>query len=245
MNQLLSRTIFFGASIACVGAIWAGINTASDDAPNSSVALISPAHAAEKATIIPAPRVNAREKGKRAVAIFAGGCFWGVEGVFEHTRGVITAASGYHGGSARTADYKLVSAGLTQHAEAVRVVYDPTKISYGKLMQIFFSVVADPTTLNRQGPDRGKHYRTALVPMNAAQEKAARAYIAQLGKGKYWKRPIVTKIEKHQKFYAAEDYHQDFMQKNPRQGYIVRWDKPKVANLKRHFPGQYRAKPVT
>lgn len=245
MNPLLSRTLFFGASIACFGAIWAGVNTASPVETVSTMPFVGQAHAAEKATIIPAPRIDAPEKGKRAVAIFAGGCFWGVEGVFEHTRGVISAASGYHGGSRRTADYDLVSAGLTQHAEAVRVVYDPTRISYGKLMQIFFSVVADPTTLNAQGPDRGKHYRSALVPMNAAQEKAARAYIAQLGKGKYWKRPIVTKIEKHQKFYAAEGYHQDFMQKNPRQGYIVRWDKPKVANLKRHFPKQYRAKPVT
>ena len=157
---------------------------------------------------------------------------------------MISAASGYHGGSKRSASYNMVSAGMTNHAEAVRVVYDPSVVSYGQLMQIFFSVVADPTTLNAQGPDRGKHYRSALVPMNNAQAKAARAYLAQLGKGKYWKRPIVTKVEAYKAFYPAETYHQDFMQKNPRQGYIVRWDKPKVANLKRHFPKQYRAKPV-
>ena len=179
------------------------------------------------------------------LATFGAGCFWGVEGVFEHTKGVISAASGYHGGTKRNANYKLVSAGLTNHAEAVRVVYNPQLVSYGQLMQVFFSVVADPTTLNRQGPDRGKHYRSALVPVNGQQAKAARAYISQLGKGKYWQRPIVTKIEPYKTFYYAEKYHQNFMQKNPRQGYIVRWDKPKIANLKRHFPKKYRAKPVT
>lgn len=245
MSPLLSKTVVFGASLACFGAVWAGISASSPEQHSSGISFVNEAHAAEKVMIIPAPRINAAEKGKRAVAIFAGGCFWGVEGVFEHTKGVITASSGYHGGTKRSASYKLVSAGLTNHAEAVRVVYDPTQISYGKLMQIFFSVVADPTMLNAQGPDRGKHYRSALIPTNAAQAKAAKAYIAQLGKGKYWKRPIVTRIEKQQAFYLAEKYHQDFMQKNPRQGYIVRWDKPKVANLKRHFPKQYRARPVT
>ncbi|NRD88492.1 peptide-methionine (S)-S-oxide reductase [Sphingopyxis sp. BSNA05] len=225
--------------------MWAGVQTALPAGQSSSPRLIAEAHAAEKATIIPMPRVDAAETGKRAVAIFAGGCFWGVEGVFEHTKGVISASSGYHGGSKRSASYKLVSAGLSSHAEAVRVVYDPSEISYGKLMQIFFSVVADPTMLNAQGPDRGKHYRSALVPVNAGQAKAARAYIAQLERGRYWKRPIVTKIETYKAFYPAEAYHQDFMQKNPRQAYIVRWDKPKLANLKRHFPAQFRAKPVS
>ncbi|MEH6758490.1 MAG: peptide-methionine (S)-S-oxide reductase MsrA [Parasphingorhabdus sp.] len=206
--------------------------------------IIGEAHAAEQATIIPAPRIDAAETGKRAVAIFAGGCFWGVEAVFEHTKGVISATSGYHGGTKRSASYNVVSAGLTDHAEAVRVVYNPNLVSYGQLMQIYFSVITDPTMLNAQGPDRGKHYRSALVPMNNAQAKAARAYLVQLGKGKYWTSPIVTKIEAYKAFYPAESYHQDFMQKNPSQGYIVRWDKPKVANLKRHFPKQYRATPV-
>ncbi len=245
MNRIFPKLAIAGISVAAFGGLWATVGTTDPSSQSAPSLFTSEAHAAEKATIIPAPRINASEKGKRAVAIFAGGCFWGVEGVFEHTKGVISAASGYHGGSKRSATYKLVSAGLTNHAEAVRVVYDPSVVSYGQLMQVFFSVVADPTTLNAQGPDRGKHYRSALIPTNNAQAKAARAYLAQLGKGKYWKRPIVTKIEAYKAFYPAETYHQDFMQKNPRQGYIVRWDKPKVANLKRHFPKQYRAKPVT
>ncbi len=244
MGPTLSRSIAFGASLACVAVVWAGAQSVLSGGYDGGAAFVAEAHAAEKATIIPAPRVDATESGSRAVAIFAGGCFWGVEGVFEHTRGVISASSGYHGGSKRSASYKLVSAGLSSHAEAVRVVYDPRQVSYGKLMQIFFSVIADPTMLNAQGPDRGKHYRSALVPINGAQAKAARAYITQLEKGRYWKRPIVTKVETYKTFYPAETYHQDFMQKNPRQAYIVRWDKPKVANLKRHFPAQFRAKPV-
>lgn len=246
MSNIFPKLAIAGASLATLGVLWASIDASSpDDRQPTSSLFVGEAHAAEKATIIPAPRVNAAEKGKRAVAIFAGGCFWGVEGVFEHTKGVISAASGYHGGTKRSASYKLVSAGLTNHAEAVRVVYDPSVVSYGKLMQVFFSVVADPTMLNAQGPDRGKHYRSALIPTNNAQAKAARAYLAQLDKGKYWKRPIVTAIEPYKAFYPAETYHQDFMQKNPRQGYIVRWDKPKIANLKRHFPKQYRAQPVS
>lgn len=243
MGPFLSRTIMFGVSIACFGVVWAGVQTALPADQASSQSFVGEVHAAEKATIIPMPRVAAGETGTRSVAIFAGGCFWGVEGVFEHTKGVISASSGYHGGTKRSASYKLVSAGLTDHAEVVRVVYDPSQISYGQLMQIYFSVVADPTMLNAQGPDRGKQYRSALVPTNARQAKAARAYIAQLKKGRYWKRPIVTTIETYKTFYTAEAYHQDFMQKHPRQGYIVRWDKPKLANLKRHFPQQYRAKP--
>eukprot|EP01013_Petalomonas_cantuscygni_P029667 TRINITY_DN5543_c0_g3_i1.p1 TRINITY_DN5543_c0_g3~~TRINITY_DN5543_c0_g3_i1.p1 ORF type:complete len:244 (-),score=52.86 TRINITY_DN5543_c0_g3_i1:822-1553(-) len=243
MNPTLSRTIAFGFAFAAFGAVWAGIDSTLPT-DHASV-LVGKAHAAEKATAIPPPRIDAKETGKRAVAIFAGGCFWGVEAVFEHTKGVISAASGYHGGTKRSASYKLVSAGLTDHAEAVRVVYDPGQVSYGKLMQIFFSVTADPTMLNAQGPDRGKQYRSALVPMNPAQTKAARAYIAQLEKGRYWKQPIVTRLEPYKAFYPAESYHQNFLQKNPNQGYIVRWDKPKLANLKRHFPGQYRAAPVT
>lgn len=233
----------FGASIACFGVVWAGVETALPDERTSSQPFVGEANAAEKATIIPAPRVATGETGTRSVAIFAGGCFWGVEGVFEHTKGVISAKSGYHGGTERSASYKLVSAGLTDHAEVVRVVYDPSQVSYDQLMQIYFSVVADPTMLNAQGPDRGKQYRSALVPMNAKQAKAARAYIAQLRKGRYWKRPIVTRIEAYKDFYPAETYHQNFMKKHPRQGYIVRWDAPKLANLKRHFPRQYRAKP--
>ncbi len=245
MSPVLSRTIAFGFAFAAFGAVWAGVQSTLPADQLSGASFVGEVHAAEKATIIPMPRVSAAETGKRAVAIFAGGCFWGVEGVFEHIKGVISVSSGYHGGTKRSASYQLVSAGLTDHAEAVRVVYDPQQISYDKLMQIFFSVVADPTMLNAQGPDRGKQYRSALVPMNAGQAKAARAYIAQLEKGRYWARPIVTRVEAYKAFYPAEAYHQDFMQKNPRQGYIVRWDKPKLANLKQHFPAQYRAKPAS
>jgi len=239
MSPVLSRTLAFGVAFAAFAVVWAGVQSTLPVDQASGSAFVGEAHAAEKATIIPMPRVDAAETGKRAVAIFAGGCFWGVEGVFEHTKGVISASSGYHGGTKRSASYQLVSAGITDHAEAVRVVYDPQQISYGKLMQIFFSM------LNAQGPDRGKHYRSALVPVNAGQAKAAKAYIAQLEKGGYWSRPIVTRVEAYKAFYPAESYHQNFMQNNPRQGYIVRWDKPKVANLKQHFPAQYRAKPVT
>ena len=245
MSPVLSRTIAFGVAFAAFGTIWAGIESALPADRASGSGFVGEAHAAEKATVIPMPRLNAAESGKRAVAIFAGGCFWGVEGVFEHSKGVLSASSGYHGGTKRSASYELVSSGLTDHAEAVRVVYDPQQISYGKLMQIYFSVVADPTMLNAQGPDRGKQYRSALVPMNAGQAKAARAYIAQLEKGRFWNRPIVTRVEAYKAFYPAETYHQDFMQKHPGQGYIVRWDKPKLANLKQYFPTQYRATPVS
>ncbi|MEW4468217.1 peptide-methionine (S)-S-oxide reductase MsrA [Parasphingorhabdus sp. JC815] len=242
MNTTFPKIAIVGASLAAFAIVWVGINAASPDENNL---FAGEAYAAERAVIIPAPRIDAPEKGNRAVAIFAGGCFWGVEGVFEHTKGVISAVSGYHGGGKRSASYKLVSAGMTDHAEAVRVIYDPDVISYGQLMQIFFSVVHDPTMMNAQGPDRGKHYRSALIPMNKAQAKAARVYLAQLNAGKYWNRPIVTTVEAYKAFYPAETNHQDFMQKNPRNGYILRWDKPKLANLKKHFSAKYRAKPVS
>ncbi|MGD9665183.1 MAG: peptide-methionine (S)-S-oxide reductase MsrA [Novosphingobium sp.] len=197
------------------------------------------ADARETTVLAPVPAVAAQETGKRAVAIFAGGCFWGIEGVFSHVRGVTSAVSGYHGGSARTANYDSVSSGRTGHAEAVRVVYDPSKVTYGQLLRVFFSVAADPTTLNYQGPDHGNQYRTALVPLNADQRRIARAYLAQLGKSGLWNDPIVTRLENYAKFYPAEKYHQDFMKANPRHPYIVRWDAPKVAALKARFPALY------
>ncbi|MBA4779090.1 MAG: peptide-methionine (S)-S-oxide reductase [Sphingomonadales bacterium RIFCSPHIGHO2_01_FULL_65_20] len=200
--------------------------------------------AAEEAKIIPAPKLKAAESGKQAVAIFAGGCFWGVEGVFSHIKGVNSAVSGYHGGGKANATYDEVSSGSTRHAEAVRVVYDPAQVSYGQLLQVFFSVVADPTTLNRQGPDSGTQYRTALVPVSKSQSQVARAYIAELDKSGAWKRKIVTAVEPYKAFYPAETYHQDFMFKNPAHPYIVRWDAVKVSNLKRTFPALFIAKPV-
>jgi peptide-methionine (S)-S-oxide reductase len=243
LPHIISRVAAASAAVAAMGLLFSGVQ--SGLAPVGGSSLESPLHAAEQAVVIPAPKVDAPAKTKRAAAIFAGGCFWGVEGVFAHTKGVISVESGYHGGTSAQANYDLVSAGLTSHAEAVRVVYDPTQISYGRLLQIYFSVIVDPTLLNRQGPDVGAHYRTALVPLNAAQGKTARAYLKQLEAGKYWSRPIVTKIEAAQRFYPAEAYHQDFMIKNPSHGYILRWDKPKVANFKRLYPALYRAKPVS
>ena len=200
-----------------------------------------PAFAAEEVVEAPQAARTAQEGRGLQTAIFAGGCFWGVEAVFSYTKGVTSAVSGYHGGTERQADYKLVSSGVTDHAEAVKVSYDPKVIRYDQLLRIYFSVIADPTLLNRQGPDRGAHYRSALVPMSAEQNAVAKAYIAQLGKAGLWDRPIVTRIERAQAFYPAEAYHQDFAAKNPRHGYIVRWDAPKVAALKRLYPGVYRS----
>ena len=155
-----------------------------------------------------------------------------------------SAVSGYHGDGKANATYDEVSSGSTRHAEAVRVVYDPSQVSYGQLLQVFFSVVADPTTLNRQGPDSGTQYRTAVVPVGKSQAQVARAYIAELDKSGAWKRKIVTAVEPYKAFYPAETYHQDFMFKNPAHPYIVRWDAVKVSNLKRTFPALYIAKPV-
>ena len=174
-------------------------------------------------------------------AIFAGGCFWGVEGVFSHINGVTSAVSGYHGGRAADADYDKVSGGTTGHAEAVRVAYDPAKVRYDQLLRVFFSVVTDPTQLNRQGPDVGTQYRNALSPTTPEQRLVAAAYLAQLREAALWPRPIVTRIEPARRFHAAEGYHQDFMVKNPRHPYIMRWDAPKVAALRQMYPAMYKA----
>jgi len=212
----------------------------------ASALTLSGCHAvpASAETIVNAPAAKrvAKEGSGLKVAIFAGGCFWGVEGVFSHTKGVKRAVSGYHGGSAATATYKQTNTGVTGHAEAVRVVYDPKVVRYDQQLRIFFSVVADPTLRNRQGPDRGPQYRAALIPLSAEQRTVAGLYLKQMSQSGKWKKPIVTKIEKHRKFYAAENYHQDFMARNPRHGYILRWDKPKVAGLKRLYPSLYRSK---
>ncbi|WP_133366252.1 peptide-methionine (S)-S-oxide reductase MsrA [Qipengyuania sediminis] len=197
--------------------------------------------AAETAVDAPAAARTAQETPGLKTAIFAGGCFWGVEAVFSHVKGVTSAVSGYHGGTARSARYDAVSSGMTDHAEAVRVTYDPRIVRYDQLLRMFFSVVADPTLKNRQGPDVGAHYRAALIPTSAEQNAVARAYLAQMRRSGVWKAPIVTGIERAQAFYPAEAYHQDFAAKNPRHGYIQRWDAPKVAALARMYPGFYRA----
>ncbi|GMM91923.1 peptide-methionine (S)-S-oxide reductase MsrA [Qipengyuania sp. MTN3-11] len=196
--------------------------------------------AAENIVEAPSAQRTAKESGLKT-AIFAGGCFWGVEAVFSHTKGVTSAVSGYHGGTERQADYDLVSSGVTDHVEAVRVTYDPTVIRYDQLLRIFFSVVADPTLKNRQGPDRGAQYDAKLIPTSAEQLAVAKAYLSQIKASGKWDRPIVTDVVRAQAFYPAETYHQDFAAKNPRHGYIVRWDAPKVAALKRLFPGVYSA----
>lgn len=188
----------------------------------------------------PAATRQADESGTQT-AIFAGGCFWGIEAIFSHTRGVTSVVSGYHGGTAEQAHYNLVSAGSTGHAEAVRVTYDPSVVRYDQLLRILFSVGADPTLLNRQGPDHGTQYRSAIVPMNAEQRAVAQAYLAQMRRSNVWDDPIVVAIENHRRFYAAEDYHQDYLLNNPRQPYIVRWDAPKVEALRTMFPQLYRA----
>ena len=196
--------------------------------------------AAEHMVMAPAAVRAANEGAGLKTAVFAGGCFWGVEGVFSHVTGVTGAVTGYHGGTQRTATYERVSSHTTGHAEAVRVTYDPAKVRYDQLLRIFFSVIADPTQLNRQGPDTGLQYRSALVPINEEQRMTAAAYLAQLSAARIWRQPIVTRIEPYLRFYAAEDYHQDFMAKNPRHPYILAWDAAKVEALKRLFPAQYK-----
>jgi peptide-methionine (S)-S-oxide reductase len=199
----------------------------------------SPAVAGEGAVNAPMAKREAAEKSLKT-AVFAGGCFWGVEAVFSHVKGVKSAVSGFAGGSKANANYDTVSGGGTGHAEAVRVTYDPSVIRYDQLLRIYFSVIADPTLKNRQGPDSGSQYRTALFPQGPEQTAVAKAYIAQLSAARLWNRPIVTTIESGP-FYPAEAYHQDFALKNPKHGYIVRWDAPKVAALKGMYPGVYQA----
>ena len=203
------------------------------------------AWAATDARAIPAPASDETAgQATSEVAILAGGCFWGVQGVFQHVEGVTNAVSGYAGGDQKTAQYKTVSMGRTGHAEAVQVTYDPRKISYGRILQIYFSVAHNPTELNRQGPDVGTQYRSAIFPTSPEQERVAKAYIAQLNGARVFDGPIVTKIENGQTFYPAEDYHQDFLVRNPTYPYIVFNDLPKIEELKRLFPDRYHAKPV-
>ncbi len=204
------------------------------------------ARSAEDATTVPAPQQDetAAPTQHAETAIFAGGCFWGVQGVFQHVRGVKEVVSGYTGGSAQTAQYETVSGGDTGHAESVQITYDPTQITYGRLLQVFFSVVHDPTELNRQGPDHGTQYRSAIVPMNDVQRSVAQAYIAQLGAAHTFPEAIVTRVESYKGFYPAEAYHQNFLTLHPSYPYIVVNDMPKVQQLKQRFPAIYRNEPV-
>lgn len=205
---------------------------------------LTPAYASSEPRILPLPVVDVPASATTETAILAGGCFWGVQAVFQHTEGVGNALSGYAGGDEKTAVYQIVGSGRTGHAEAVRITYDPRKISYGRLLQIFFSVAHDPTELNRQGPDVGPQYRSTIFPVNAAQADIAKKYIAQLDAAKIFGKPIATTIETGKTFYPAENYHQDFLVRNPHNGYIVINDLPKIGNLKRLLPDVYRDKPA-
>jgi peptide-methionine (S)-S-oxide reductase len=221
------KTSYVVSAIAALGLAWAIV-------PSS----------AETAHILPAPAADEAVGATTKTAVFAGGCFWGVQGVFQHTAGVLNAVSGYAGGSKASANYALVSTGATGHAETVEIKYDPKKISYGKLLQIFFSVVHDPTQLNRQGPDVGPHYRSAIFTNSDEQKKVAEAYIAQLNAAKVYKKPIVTKVGPLEGFYPAEAYHQDYLTLHPTQPYIAYNDIPKVENLKKIFKENYLDKPT-
>ena len=199
---------------------------------------------AEDAVVIPPPSLDEITQAHSETAVFAGGCFWGVQGVFQHVKGVKKAVSGYAGGAADTARYERVSDGNTGHAESVEVTFDPTQVSYGTLLQIYFSVAHNPTELNRQGPDRGTQYRSAIFPENSEQKRVAQAYIAQLDAAKSFNKPIVTKLETYNGFYPAEEEHQDFLTEHPTYPYIVINDLPKVAQLKQLYPERYQKKPV-
>jgi len=235
-----NRPLLAGISAALLLAV--AIGTMATRSP-----AVAPAPKVDAGPIARAPvaAVDPAEPGPTATAVLAGGCFWGVQGVFQHVEGVRSAISGYAGGTARTANYESVGSGTTGHAEAVRITYDPTKVSYGTLLRIFFAVVADPTTLNRQGPDQGTQYRTAIFPTTPQQKAVAQAYIEQLRTAKLWKSPIVTKVEPGRPFYAAERYHQDFLVRKPDYPYIVYNDLPKVEALRVAFPSLFRKTPVT
>jgi peptide-methionine (S)-S-oxide reductase len=207
-------------------------------------ATFMPSFAAEDAVIVPPAVVDVQNASGIQTAVLAGGCFWGVQGVFQHTNGVVNAVSGYSGGSKMNADYRMVSTGTTGHAESVEIKFDPKKISYGKILQIFFSVVHDPTQLNRQGPDTGTQYRSAIFTTSDEQKKVAEAYIAQLNAAKVYNKPIVTKVGSLEAFFAAEAYHQDYLTLHPNQPYIAYNDIPKVENLKKLFAENYIEKPT-
>jgi peptide-methionine (S)-S-oxide reductase len=204
------------------------------------------AHSASESSsaVVPAPLVDAAlapAQSEQSV-VLAGGCFWGIQAVFQHVKGVISATSGYAGGNAKTAEYEVVSTGETGHAESVKIVYDPAKITYGQLLRIFFSVAHDPTQLNRQGPDQGTQYRSSIFYANDEQKRMAESYIAQLEKTKIFAQPIVTQVVPLKAFYAAEAYHQNYAANHPDNPYIVYNDAPKVTHLREHFPELYTGK---
>ena len=206
--------------------------------------VMSAASAADLGKKIPAPALDPAGTASSEIAVLAGGCFWGQQGVFEHVKGVSKVVSGYSGGTRETAFYPIVGTETTGHAESVQITFDPRVISFGKILQIYFSVAHDPTQLNRQGPDSGPSYRSQIFFASPAQEKTARAYFAQLNAARLFAKPIVTRIEALKAFYPAEDYHQDYLFLHPTDGYIVFNDLPKIAALKAVWPDYYREKPA-
>jgi peptide-methionine (S)-S-oxide reductase len=226
--------IFFGGALLAA-AFFDAVNTPIKTAAAKSVDDVT----ISKPVMSPTPQIIAKDK---QTAIFAGGCFWGVEAVFEHIKGVSNVTSGYTGDTAKTANYKMVSAGKTRHAEAVKVTFDPSLVSYEQLLKVFFLVAHDPTELNRQGPDIGTQYRSSIFYSNEEQKQLAENYIAELTKAKTFARPIVTQIVALDKYYKAEDYHQDYLVRNPNETYIVVHDKPKLKNLRKRFPDLYVSK---
>lgn len=211
------------------------------------LATLSPALAscAESATVIPPPKLDEPASSSASeTAVLAGGCFWGVQAVFQHVKGVTQVVSGYAGGTSSTAQYETVSSGRTGHAESVRITFDPRQVSYGRILQIYFSVAHDPTQLNRQGPDTGTQYRSAIFASNESQKNVAQRYVVQLDHAGVYRHPIVTRIDPFTGFYPAEDYHQDYATLHPDQPYIAFNDLPKVENLKRLYPDLYQATPV-
>jgi peptide-methionine (S)-S-oxide reductase len=227
--RYLRSALVVAAVLAAAGLGLTSLRSTADDAPRT----------------VPAPDVDLTAgSATSAVAVLAGGCFWGVQGVFQHVKGVTNAVSGYAGGDKKSAIYEIVASGQTGHAETVQISYDPRQISYGRLLQIYFSVAHDPTELNRQGPDVGTQYRSTIFPIDAEQARVARAYIAQINRARVFDAAMVTKIEPNRTFYPAEGYHQDFLTKHPTYPYIVINDLPKVEALKRFFPDLYRPDPV-
>jgi methionine-S-sulfoxide reductase len=227
--SLLRRRLIGGLAVApLLGLPWLGLPTRAQEAP----------------VVIPPPARDLDATGESARAIFAGGCFWGVQGVFQRVRGVLNAVSGYCGGSAETATYELTTRGDTGHAETVEITYDPSQVSYGGLLHVFFSVAHNPTQLNYQGPDHGSQYRSTIFVQSAEEEAVVRDYIAQLDATGLFEGPIVTTLEPFEAFYPAEQYHQDFLTLNPTWPYIVVHDLPKIAALESIFPDKFRAEPA-
>ena len=242
--MVANRRLTLGSGLGVLGvaaALFIGVQSGTITSPAVLAGIGS-----ASSVVVPAPTVDEPKAapGATETAVLAGGCFWGVQGVFQHVKGVTMAESGYAGGQQATADYETVSTGTTGHAESVRITYDPAQVSFGKLLQIYFSVVQDPTQLDRQGPDEGTQYRSAIFAQDATQQRVADAYVAQLSAAKVFPAPIVTTVEPDTGFFPAEQYHQDYLNSHPTSSYIAANDMPKVAALEKLFAGDYRAQPV-